>query len=277
MRVLVTFPGKMGDLLYALPTVIGLKERLKCEVDLLTSPYCGPILPLLRELPYLGRVLTDETYRPSSDGFGLQPWQMSEPSGYDRVFHLGYRIELLGRRAYSVHLKRIPAIMLRRAYGVRVRVRTRDPFLGAARPEERATPPFYVFSGYGRSFLVDMPPEFRDRMDRLWRAIIPAIPMKGLVLTSEADRGFYDGLGLEVQCPADFLETARVMRRASFFLGGQTSCMAVAEGLGLPIAYFHWIKRVERRGRGVVVFGAMDSPERVLARIERRMVGRLGA
>ena len=94
MRVLVTFPGKFGDLLWALPTLRALSRRLGHPIDLLTSREMASICPLLRMQAYLGNVIVDDTWIDAD----CAPVQRRMPPGdsargipgYDQVIHLGY-------------------------------------------------------------------------------------------------------------------------------------------------------------------------------------------
>jgi hypothetical protein len=56
MRVLVTFPGRYGDLLWALPSVRAVSEAIGGPVDLVIAGPFGSIVPLLEQQDYLGTV-----------------------------------------------------------------------------------------------------------------------------------------------------------------------------------------------------------------------------
>lgn len=89
MRVLATFPGRFGDLLWALPTIRALSESLGVPIDLHTTGEFHTILPLLEAQPYLGICTADP-------GWPLVPPAEWNPprlpgEGYSAVYHLGYR------------------------------------------------------------------------------------------------------------------------------------------------------------------------------------------
>ncbi|MCP4151009.1 MAG: glycosyltransferase family 9 protein, partial [bacterium] len=104
MKLLVTCPGKMGDLLYSLPLVMQLKKKFACDVYLSTSTYCAPVINLLNAQPYIKKAFIDPGYRIAHTEFCVQPWRMSEPSGYDKIFHLGLREELVSEEVMKQHL-----------------------------------------------------------------------------------------------------------------------------------------------------------------------------
>jgi hypothetical protein len=89
MRVLVTFPGRVGDILWALPSIRALSRRLGEPVDLLICGEFGNLIPLLQRQPYLGQVVA---LPPWGMAMGWQPPPVGITGGpYDQVIHLGYR------------------------------------------------------------------------------------------------------------------------------------------------------------------------------------------
>lgn len=100
--VLCTFPGRAGDLLWALPTIRALSRRLGTPVDLLICGEFAGMIPLLLQQSYLDHVWALDSW---GMGDGWQPpterpedasafirAQFSSIGGpYKPVFHLGYR------------------------------------------------------------------------------------------------------------------------------------------------------------------------------------------
>lgn len=98
MPILVTFPGKFGDLIWALPTIRALSRRVGEPVDLLVSHDVQSIASLVQAQPYIRGVLstpawvdTDclpvERRMPPAGAVA----KLQEVFGYSQVFHLGYR------------------------------------------------------------------------------------------------------------------------------------------------------------------------------------------
>lgn len=89
-KVLCTFPGKFGDLLWSLPTVRAVSACVGAPVDLVIAGAFASIVPLLREQPYLGKV----TALPAWEVQDTAPMTPRTPpldaEEYDQVFHLGY-------------------------------------------------------------------------------------------------------------------------------------------------------------------------------------------
>src|SRR5262245_50574580 len=100
MRVLATFPGKFGDIMWGLPTVRAISEAIGEPVDFLVSPAYSSHLGLLRLQPYLRSAEAWPTWQVQQTA-PMTPWSPFEetlhheaqqvPAGYDAVVHLGYR------------------------------------------------------------------------------------------------------------------------------------------------------------------------------------------
>jgi hypothetical protein len=88
-KVLVTFPGRAGDLLWALPTVRAISESLGAPVDLLIAGEFASMIPLLDLQPYLARVHADPAWS-MNDGWN-PPGRADVIRPYARTVHLGYR------------------------------------------------------------------------------------------------------------------------------------------------------------------------------------------
>ena len=88
-RILCTFPGKFGDLLWALPTVRAISE-VWTPVDLLIPERFRSIKPLLSGQPYLDRVIVDPAWvvYDTAPMTPRVPQPLADP--YEAVTHLGY-------------------------------------------------------------------------------------------------------------------------------------------------------------------------------------------
>ena len=94
MSILCTFPGKYGDLLWALPTLRALARRTGEAIDLLTSADMASICPLIAQQGYIGHAYSDPNWiRVHVDTQDRLPPNGSPtpPHRYDHIFHLGYR------------------------------------------------------------------------------------------------------------------------------------------------------------------------------------------
>lgn len=93
MNVLCTFPGRHGDILWALPTVRAVSEAVGVPVDLQIAGEFAGLLPLLHAQPYLRTAMANDRWSLSAPEL-VPIANVGQPltgSGYDYIFHLAYR------------------------------------------------------------------------------------------------------------------------------------------------------------------------------------------
>lgn len=93
--IVCTFPGKHGDLLWALPTVRAISESYHEKVLLVLSPYVKSLAPLLRQQDYIFNVIVDPDWQvfdtaPMSPRVPILTSHTLPPGGRHQVYHLGY-------------------------------------------------------------------------------------------------------------------------------------------------------------------------------------------
>lgn len=190
--VLVTFSGKLGDIIWTLPAAREL-HRQGHTVDFATMQAYAAVHPLLGLQPYLRYVFALPEWRPEHDWCGAQPRiPPLLPKGYDRTVHLTYwerpRKPLI-LHAFEVLDLPVPAQPL--------------PFLEVqADPDPRLVA--FAFNGYW--------------MDQ---------KMRVLYHVQEALQGFRF---VDV-AKLPFDEAARTIQAAVFFLGCRSANYVVAHGL----------------------------------------------
>jgi len=92
MTIAITFPGKMGDLLWALPTIRAISRTYDVPVTLYVSQYLAPIVPLLNQQPYILLAIALSHWAVE---FGAPVTPRTPPGDhaldriFDKVFHLG--------------------------------------------------------------------------------------------------------------------------------------------------------------------------------------------
>lgn len=85
-------PGRMGDALYALPSVIQACERHGCKCDFYTSEWCKPISKLLKRQSYIDKVVIPPEYTIQEHSIGIQPWKMPiDEAKYEAVYQFGFK------------------------------------------------------------------------------------------------------------------------------------------------------------------------------------------
>lgn len=90
-KIACTHPGKMGDLLWSLPTVNALSKKYDTKIEFITSKYCAPLKEFLEYQEFIEKVIISEEYVAQHHDFGTQPWEVPVDGQYDEVFHLGFR------------------------------------------------------------------------------------------------------------------------------------------------------------------------------------------
>lgn len=93
IKVLCTFSGPYGDILWSLPTVRAISQMLGQKVDFATMPEYRSLMDLFKYQPYIGTGFYIPDWRCEGSPHGNQPWNppAAIPSKYDRCFHLTYR------------------------------------------------------------------------------------------------------------------------------------------------------------------------------------------
>lgn len=92
-RILVTFPGRFGDLLHAMPTCRALAHAADWPVDVAVAHKYRAITPLLMQQPYIGLARGDEMWQVEETAPmtpRCPPWPTAGMGPYDEVYHLGY-------------------------------------------------------------------------------------------------------------------------------------------------------------------------------------------
>lgn len=94
MRILTTFSGRMGDILWSLPTA-KLISRIHGEaVDFAIMPQYFKLIPLLAKQPFIAGTYTIQDWVCTGSPYGDQPWKPPDGAileGYDKIYHLTYQ------------------------------------------------------------------------------------------------------------------------------------------------------------------------------------------
>lgn len=102
-KILCSFPGKFGDVIWALPSLRALSRRIGAPVDLIVAAPFASICPLIRQQDYIGKCWADPAWQ-TQDTAPISPrvpslsWDREaipdhDPwaAAYDHILHLGYR------------------------------------------------------------------------------------------------------------------------------------------------------------------------------------------
>lgn len=93
MKILCTFSGKFGDILWSLATVRQISKNYGVKVDMGVMPSYKALVPLLKRQSYIAKPFTIDNWFCTGSPAGDQPWEapLDMLDAYDKVFHLTYR------------------------------------------------------------------------------------------------------------------------------------------------------------------------------------------
>lgn len=214
MGILCTFPGRYGDLLWALPTIRAIAEAHNEPVDLQIGGEFAGIVPLLEAQPYLTVVVADPRW-------DLGQWQAPSPPSkvdYAHIYHLGYRrwpelplpYETLYTATQIVQTPVLPAPDLTR------------PWI-TVQPD----------SAYSRPYTVGFTEAYFEMKYGIFELVTTRLEALGYYGISVCTGGRWQTEAQHVGCP--WHEAAEWIAAAPFFLGDCSALHVLAVALGVPV------------------------------------------
>ena len=93
MKILCTFSGRFGDILFSLPTVRQISKNYGVKCDFGVMPSYKTLLPLLKRQSYISNAFAIDNWFCTGSPCGDQPWEapLDMLPTYDKVFQLTYR------------------------------------------------------------------------------------------------------------------------------------------------------------------------------------------
>jgi hypothetical protein len=242
VNILCSFPGRSGDILWALPAIRALSRRLGQPVDLLISGKYGSLALLLEQQPYIGRCWGDPLWK-IEETAPISPrtpeWTVSMQAGgyagYDAYFHLGYR----GWPARPLPFETLDCLndCIGRATG---------PSIGGFLDRELALDEPWITTPAGATVEPrDIAVGFTDEWIELKMGLLFALGNQGIagavrlnVLTLPHDRKSTEWFGPCAcdydlyECRSDWLNAAWVIANSRLFLGCCSALHVLAVALG---------------------------------------------
>jgi hypothetical protein len=223
MSILCTFPGRAGDLFWALPTIRALSRRVDAPIDLQICGEFGGLVPLLQRQPYLGYVRADLRWG-MSEGWEAPP--LDRAAYYDHIFHLGYHrwpelaLPFETLHTFNGYKQDLIDPLLESELALQT------PWIQVSGPY----PPSEVVCGFSECHF-----ELKVGLVTLLETALPGVPL--LVLTHNAQTRWtrerpHGGYPLH---GGPWLEEAGVIRNSSVFLGCNSGLHALAVALGIPV------------------------------------------
>lgn len=231
--ILVTFPGKLGDLLWALPTVREISRLAGAPVDLMLGDYCAPLVELLQEgcKDYLAAVVVNPEWKVQMTApvSPRVPPSFVGASRYARVHHA--RVYHLGYDGWPG--EPLPFEIYHTATGQGLsRVLSMRPWIYVP-PERRLTASPTVYLGFTDEWfelklgLVHILDRELDDVAGL-RAIMPP--------TSRWETAPWPAGGMARREPEgwDWLTTARALAACDLYVGDLSAQWVLANAMGIP-------------------------------------------
>lgn len=238
-KVLFTFPGKLGDLIYTFPVIKSFKDRYpKYDIHYVTSSFCEAAIPLMQEQPFIDYAFIDWGYVPLNFSCGVQPSEMSEHKGYDFIFHLGFSPEHIGPPTnYKSIIAANYATMWRR-YQINLtsnEYESDDPYVfirDSVKPKEK----YIVLHAYAESIQGSYSISMEQKIE-IFESISDMLEILGLpaiAICGPDDKAYHKQFGVEVLTPENLLEAAFIIKNSTVFLGVQSCPYVIADGLKHP-------------------------------------------
>ena len=209
--IAVTHPGKIGDMLYSLPTAKELSKKHNCKIDFYTSSYCSPAICLLEKQNYINKVIIPSSYVIERYDMGVQPYLMPIEDSYDTVYQLGFR---------DVPDKSIPEFIAE-SIGL-------SGDIGKNISYEYSTQ-------YAESNYICLAPRGSTGYTELFLKYIDLSPLPVFIV---GDRNQYIGKGVDYTF-LDFEQMTSIIANAKAFIGLMSAPLVIANGFNIPKFIIH--------------------------------------
>ncbi len=244
MSILVSFPGRYGDLLWALPTVRAISEQIGAPVDLqISGEFGGSFVDLISQQPYLHDVQVDHRWGLADwidgDGSLQQAWQPPPIPGYDRVYSLGYR------RWPELALPFETQETARREYGLDVTIDLTRPWISVE------SAPYTTDVACGWS---DCHFELKYGLMELLHPDEDPATFKVRALIAPGSRWATEG----GYVPYTWMKAAQTIQSARVFLGDNSALHVLACAIGRPVILY---EPMEARHNPIFLPFGMDGPQ----------------
>lgn len=211
-KTLCTFSGKMGDILWSLPTVRELSKRHGEAVDFGIMPQYSGLLELLNFQSYISKAEVFPDWICTGSPHGDQPWKppAKYEIWYEHIYHLTYRAHP-GIGAVALPLCDFIASQQKVELHVPV-----VPFLEAQDIEVFPPPPQPVLPYGFNGDYADAKQQFLCK----------------LLLNTQGQLAWVDVTNMP------FMQAAAVIKKAGIYVGCRSACWVLATGLGAQTITF---------------------------------------
>lgn len=213
MKFAAAHPGKIGDLLYILPTLRHIYNATGIRFDVYTSSYCLPAKSLFEYQECVSQFIVAPDYRIERMDMGIQPAYVPIPNEqqYARIFQLGFRSipDKMLHQFIGEYAGIYEPLAIKYDYPAFLTAEWKFP--------DKVTFPYYVIAPRGKT-----------TYEHIFNEI--AQQRTCVVIGTESD---YTGYGINMT-GKDFLETLTILSASSGFIGLMSSQLVLANGFPIP-------------------------------------------
>lgn len=230
-RILITHPGKLGDLIYSLGAIHSISVHYETPVDICISPQCQNIKRLLLAQSYISNVHIDYSYIVVHQHRGYQPHTLRIPSGYDLVYELGYR-ESDSYDLNSAPLREYAFFALKEFYDFQPAKVPYPHLVVPHRVDEEEE--YFIFQGFGETLDVVLGQERVNSVMLHWAAALTSTKKRFLVVTGPRELSRYTKIGFTAMVSNDLFDTAILLSGAKAIVASQSVVAALSDVMQLP-------------------------------------------
>jgi SAM-dependent methyltransferase len=214
-RIAASHPGKLGDALYALPTIRYLSKKYGTKVDFYTSQVGAPLRKLFEYQECINKFVVLDNYVITRTDYGVQPWLMPVPDEYDQIYHLGFRGNpQMNLRDYIAHIAGVTepvSVEYDLPLKPKVRLNIKDYIIMAPRGQT-------TFTGW-----------FHE-----------VCRLSGYPVVQIGSVGEFISGGNSIDCTGlDMYDTLALIKNAKAFVGIMSAPLVLANGFPIPKYVFH--------------------------------------
>lgn len=209
---LTSMAYKLGDAMWAMPTVKALAKKWGTKVDFVTSEYCSPILPLMESQSYIDRAFTDWRFDKIISGNPRLVWKFLLPfEGWMEEKHLRFE------QFPDIHIMNY----FSRQAGVEIEY---PPFIEVPTGSPIKGDYLVVANSYGHG----------AGMQGRGEAILKEIVRQATIPVVQVGAAGEEVDGTVSCCGQDMLATAKVMSGAVAYIGWPSANATLASIIAVP-------------------------------------------
>jgi len=267
-KILLTHPGRLGDLLYTLPIVRSIRKNFSCVFDYEIPEYCKPAIFLLKKQKLFRQILIDESVDGFSNEGRIRYANLKELKHYDHIFHLGLDSRFIGHPHKFPHLIEAYYAIMKKRYGIDLKISYNNIYIKLRRMKRKN---YISFNGYGHSAMSHLrhmnkiPKELINKFNKIFDMLGKPV----IAITGPDEVNHYKDYNCEVLVPDNLYIAAEVIKMSKLFIGVESCPYVIADGMKHPLAVLNFIKSVKPTGLNGHAFTLMDKEVDIVEKIKK--------